>query len=357
MTSLATASSNASISLDNTRIHAQLLRFFDLLVHELGGDLNHYLRSLDIGSGAESDALNEISFRDQIRLLEFAAEQLACSDLGLRLAMKQSGSGIFGPLGEVMRSASTYGEALEYAHRHAYANSLATEMWLTPVDQERALFAGHEILLDRLPRRQQVMELIMLSGSLTAQELTGGKTRAKRVHLRHQPISSMQTYHRYFGCEIRFDEPHYGILFSNRDLRQPLITHDPSAFSDAAAFVETHFLSRRPPTHAKVRGLVLRRLGLFNCSNEAVAQILNMHPRTLHRHLRAEGTTFQRIKDEVRRDLLLYFLHQTDLDLVKISERLGFAEQSVMTRRCHAWFAASPSRIRTERIGHSVATH
>jgi AraC-like DNA-binding protein len=43
---------------------------------------------------------------------------------------------------------------------------------------------------------------------------------------------------------------------------------------------------------------------------------------------------------------MLYYLQQTDLDLMEISERLGFAEQSVMTRLCQRWFAMPPSRLR-----------
>jgi hypothetical protein len=33
----------------------------------------------------------------------------------------------------------------------------------------------------------------------------------------------------------------------------------------------------------------------------------------MHRRLNAEGTSFQQIKDEVRRDVMLYYLQQTKL--------------------------------------------
>ena len=89
-------------------------------------------------------------------------------------------------------------------------------------------------------------------------------------------------------------------------------------------------------------------LGTGDCTNERVAHELNLHTRTLHRHLRNEGTSFQQIKDEVRRDLMLYYLVETDADFAWISERLGFAEQSVMTRRCNLWFAMSPTKVRAQ---------
>jgi AraC-like DNA-binding protein len=90
-------------------------------------------------------------------------------------------------------------------------------------------------------------------------------------------------------------------------------------------------------------------LGTENCTNDRIAAALNMHSRTMHRRLNAEGTSFQQIKDEVRRDVMLYYLQQTNLDFALISARLGFAEQSVMTRSCNRWFSTSPTKFRSER--------
>jgi AraC-like DNA-binding protein len=100
--------------------------------------------------------------------------------------------------------------------------------------------------------------------------------------------------------------------------------------------------------HAQVRGVVLQLMGSEACSNTQVAAALHLHPRTLHRRLKAEGRTFQEIKDEVRRDVALYYLQRTDVDLTHIAQRLGYAEHSVLTRSCARWFSASPSRLRSK---------
>ena len=89
-------------------------------------------------------------------------------------------------------------------------------------------------------------------------------------------------------------------------------------------------------------------LGTENCTNDRIATALHLHPRTMHRRLDAEGTSFQQIKDEVRRDVMLYYLQQTQLEFALISERLGFAEQAVMTRSCNRWFSASPTKLRSQ---------
>jgi AraC-like DNA-binding protein len=127
-----------------------------------------------------------------------------------------------------------------------------------------------------------------------------------------------------------------------------VVARDEDMLSRALSNIERHFDVRRPPLHAEVRGAILRRLGMHDCSNETIADELNLHSRTLHRRLRDEGTSFQAIKDQVRKDLLLYFLRQTDLGLLDVAERLDFSEQSVMSRYCRRWFEASPSSIRRD---------
>ena len=68
-----------------------------------------------------------------------------------------------------------------------------------------------------------------------------------------------------------------------------------------------------------------------------------MHPRTLQRRAR-EGTTFEAIKDEVRRDLAQQYLSQPELPLTQITALLGYSEQSAFGRSCRRWFDMTPRR-------------
>ncbi|MFA7601752.1 MAG: AraC family transcriptional regulator [Novosphingobium sp.] len=320
-------------------VHAQVLRFLPELVAEMGGDPVALLRRAGL------PARGEATYRQAIHLLEVAAAALRCPDFGLRLAQRQGGGAMFGPLGLAMRNSRTFGDALTYVSQHIYAHSLAARIRLTRLPGGGA-FSAHDILLDGAPVRTQFVEQIILAGHLAAGEITGGHARVRRVHFRHQPVSPPAVYRRHFGCEVRFGQNEDGVLFSAADLACPVVDSDAQAFARIAAFIGSAFPDHLPPLHAQVRGVIMQFLGSAPCTNDSVAAELNLHPRTLHRRLRAEGTSFQKIKDEVRRDLMLYYLQQTRLDFTRISERLGFAEQSVMTRSCNRWFAASPTRVR-----------
>lgn len=328
------------------RVRAPMLRFFPELVTELGGDVGRILE--DAGCDPrqfDSDAA-DFTYRQVTRLLARAADLLDCPDLGLRLGARQQGNAMFGLLGKVMANSRTYGDALQYVSTHIHAHSPAARVWLRKASGEGRVFCGHDILIDDISSQIQNIEQILLVGHLSAMEMTGGHARARCVHFRHEAVSPLSTYRRYFGCEIRFGEPADGLSFSRRDLAVPIIGRDSRALEEVTASISRLPVLRRLPFHAQVRAVILRRMASDECANEHVAAELNMHPRTLHRRLDAEHTSFQKVKDDVRRELLLYYLERTRLDLAQISERLGFAEQSILARTCRRWYGASPSALR-----------
>jgi AraC-like DNA-binding protein len=280
-------------------------------------------------------------------LLELTAAKLQRPDFGMRLATLQGGGRVFGPMGVVMKNSNTFGEAIDYTAKHIHAYSLAARMNFERDRANQKLFVGFEILLDRVPNNRQAMEQTMLLGVLNAIEITGGQVRVREVLFRHQPLSSLRAYRDYFGCEVRFDQKVDAIVFKEQDLLCPIVDPDVQLYEMATSFIDTKFTRVTPPMHALVRGLILQHLGGEDCTNERIAAELGLHPRTLHRRLKAEGKSFEGTKDEVRRDVALRYLHQSDMPLTSIAERLGYAETSVLSRSCFRWFGASPRQLRS----------
>src|SRR5882724_12537285 len=95
-------------------VHTDMLRFFPDLVSELGGDTQALLRHAGIAPSIFSTGRASLSYRAMVNLLEHAAEQLQCADFGMRLASLQGGGQVFGPIGIVMKNATTFGEGLDY---------------------------------------------------------------------------------------------------------------------------------------------------------------------------------------------------------------------------------------------------
>lgn len=327
-------------------VHADVLAGFPELVKDLGGEASALLAEAGIGQGLEN--LGGVTCRQWVRLLENAARALGCCDLGLRLAARQGGSGVFGVLGQAMQASRSFGDALAYVEAHCYAHSLASRITVQTRRRGTLTFVSHDLLVERNPAPLQVLEQLMLAGHLGAQALTGGHARVRRVHFRHEPISRLEVYRHHFGCEVRFGQLQDGVFFSESDMACPTIDSDAHILAEITREIEQRFNARRAPIDAEVLGAVMYRLLAGPCTNEAVAADLGMHVRTLHRRLTESGTSFQKIKDEVRRDVMLYYLQRTPYSFTWIADRLGFAEQSVLTRTCRRWFAMSPSEVRAK---------
>ncbi len=337
---------SSTTDMDFAKLNIPLLRHFPVLATELGGDPGELLHSAGISPEGFRDDAGDLTYPEAIRLLALAARRLDCPDFGMRLALRQRRGAIFGPLGQVMRNSKTFGDALRFASEHIGAHSRAARVWLDPDAGNERVFAGHDLLVEGSGDRIQAIEQLLLLGHLQAMDITGGYARARCVHFRHEALSSPDGYRRHFGCEVRFGEPADGITFSVRDLSSPILSQNAEIHRDLVAYVEAHFPRQRLPFDAEVRGLVMRRLASGDCASGEVARALGIHHRTLRRRLQQEGTGFQAVKDDVRRDLTLYYLQQTRLDFRDISEKLGFAEQAVFSRSCRRWFGRSPTQIR-----------
>lgn len=90
----------------------------------------------------------------------------------------------------------------------------------------------------------------------------------------------------------------------------------------------------------------LVRNGLPNV--EVAAQMLNMTARTLNRKLKAEHTSYQRLKDLVRRDEAIKLLSDKKIPIKTVSELLRYSEPAVFSRAFLAWTGESPSEYRSK---------
>ena len=76
---------------------------------------------------------------------------------------------------------------------------------------------------------------------------------------------------------------------------------------------------------------------------ESVARILGFSPRSLHRRLSEEGTSFRAVKAALRRDLALARLEKGSDSVAAIAASLGYSEPSAFFRAFTAWTGEAPS--------------
>jgi AraC-like DNA-binding protein len=125
------------------------------------------------------------------------------------------------------------------------------------------------------------------------------------------------------------------------------ITADASAFRQALRLCERAEAQHQSDGDGaqKVLDHLLDREGEYPSLRE-MAKMLHMSERTLNRKLKAQGTSYQMLLDDVRQELAVWYLRQTDIPVEAIAERLGYRDTSNFSRTCKRWFGVTPRAIR-----------
>jgi AraC-like DNA-binding protein len=166
----------------------------------------------------------------------------------------------------------------------------------------------------------------------------------------HAQVGSDAAYRDALGCPVRFGQTWCGIEIPTYVLQQRIDNADPEARRIAIKYLEATCLPSTASLPERVAELARRLLPLGQCSVEAIADELAMHPRTLQRQLATEGARCQDVIDRERRTQAARYLAEPRLHLGQIAGLLGYTEQSALNRSCQRWFGKTPREYRAERI-------
>jgi AraC-like DNA-binding protein len=326
-------------------VQAQSLRGYRELVGELGGNPNKLLRQVPIDPGDLNRLTAFISFEDLTELLERSATELRCPDFGLRLAERQD-LGILGTLAVAMRHAATVGEALQCVSKYLEVYNAAIAFTVRSGQPHRQARLEFSLLPGHYLRWAQTAEhgLGLTWRILTL--LSEGRCRLREVWFPHPAAASEAEYRARFDAPLVFRADQAALAVVETDLNLPISENIDELHDVATRYLDSQLSRGRTALTVRVRQLVEALLCTGTCSYSDVARALDMHPRTLQRRVREEGTTFEAIKDEARRELARRYLSQPDLPLTQIAALLGYSEQSALGRSCRRWFDLTPREMR-----------
>lgn len=157
-----------------------------------------------------------------------------------------------------------------------------------------------------------------------------------------------QDYPILFPGPIRFDQAHSWISLDKAlgDLTVSRSEADMPSFLQRAPrdWIFTNMREHALPL--QIREMLILTPGMGLKLHDA-AQSLHVTPRTLIRHLKAEGTSFQAIKDRVRWDMALRDLG-TGKSIEAISQDTGFGSAASFHRAFLNWTGLTPSQYRRQ---------
>lgn len=328
-------------------IRATNLWGYTALVRELGGDPEKLLAQFHIPADIEQDPEAFVSFRSAAHMVETTAEELGCLDFALRLSRWQ-GLDVLGPIAVIARNERTVRDALTAVARYLHVHSPALKLEIDTSATGQDLIFNYEITEPGLAQLRQCYELSMANFSGIVGLLAGPDTHLGMVSFMHQRVGPMSSYEEALGCPVRFGQSRYGFQVPASLAERSIDSADEATRRIATKYLEAEFPPAESALSEQVAALSRLLLPVGQCTTEAIAEQLMMHPRTLQRRLAEEGVRCQDVIDGERRRQAVRYLSEPRLYLGQITGMLGFAEQSSLNRACQRWFGKTPRQYRAD---------
>lgn len=328
-------------------VRASGLRGYPALMRSMGFDPLPLLSRYHMAEASleRDDAL--ISLRSATHLLEASAEVTGCGDFGLRLSTHQSVD-VLGPVSIVLRNAPTVRDAVNDVIRYLFVHSPGIVVSLNERDPivKDTVAMSIDIRLSGSVAMRQNCDLCLADAHNFMRLFAGDRYDLRAVSIPHEPIVSHAVYERFFGARL-LDEPASATLHIARETFAADVHGANATLRQIAEdYLFRNFGAAQGSTSDRVRQLLRQTLGTSSSDKSSIAALLALHPRTLQRRLAEEGTSFEILKDEVRKALALHYLRNTRLAVGQISLMLGFPAQSALSRACRQWYSLTPSDVR-----------
>ncbi len=167
------------------------------------------------------------------------------------------------------------------------------------------------------------------------------------VHMRGE-LSYAAAYEAFFAAPITKSNVD-GLVFSSADAKKPFLTTNHAMWSILEPELNKRLqdLSQESPFKERVRACLLEMLASGHYSMSDVASKLAMSTRTLHRRLKDEETSFQKVLDELREELARHYLSTSDYSGAEIGFLLGYEETNSFYRAFRSWTGQTPEVVRT----------
>lgn len=323
-------------------------------IHYLIGIYNaacrHDLNGFDVLSAAniQVEMLNKTDIRISPEQLSLAFRCLMrmADDEFLTMCVHPSRFGSFNLMAKYAVTLSNLRDV--YHHIAEFYNLTNGGIQLSLIEKNNTASFSMELLDSALDPDFILREFLLLIWHRFPAWLASRFFKLESVDLNYQKPLHWQELPALFPCRINYQSDSCKITFDARHLDLKVV-QTPASLSQYLRRVPYDWFKRQQYQAVYTRKVIdyLQRCKQLEFSSiEALAEQLHMADRTLRRKLSEESTSFQKIKDDYRRDRAMMELSQAEKSINKIAEELGFAEPSAFSRAFKKWTGLTPIRYK-----------
>ncbi|HWT02021.1 MAG TPA: AraC family transcriptional regulator [Pyrinomonadaceae bacterium] len=173
----------------------------------------------------------------------------------------------------------------------------------------------------------------------------------KAIHFTHEEPSYRAEYDRVFGVPLVFGSQMNALLMDEEFLSLRLPRANRYVFGVLSAHAEALLksLESSKTTRGRVESLLMPILHTGEASVDVIAGEMGVSRPTLFRRLKAEGTTFKQVLDELRHKLALHYLSGKKVSVNETAYLVGFSDAAAFSRAFKRWTGRSPRAGRSSK--------
>lgn len=325
------------------------------LLRNLGQDPAPVFAEVGVDPGLLENPESTVPFSAGGRLLAACANATHCPHFGLLLG-ERTGLDCLGLVGQLVAHSPDLGQALRNFVLNLHLHDRGAVPTLSVSEREARL--GYAIYQPGIAGTAQIYDLAAAIACNLMRALCGRSWRPHAVLLAHDRPADPLFYRRVFGVRPHFAAEQTALAFPVAWLDRPLPAADPHRYRELEARIAELSAANQSDLASQVRRVTCNLLLCGEGSLESVAGIFALHPRTLNRRLRGQGTSYRQLREECRQALACQYLRDTKLAVAEIAARLVYADSAAFTRAFRRWNGHTPSAWRAAQgaeVGQSVA--
>jgi AraC-like DNA-binding protein len=181
---------------------------------------------------------------------------------------------------------------------------------------------------------------------------TDDQLKVAYVTFTHDP-DDVSEYARVLRCPVRTGESWNGWALPKESLRLSLRRRDP-ALRRWLERQAADMLARLPAGNDvidDVRRVLATQVTAGDITIDVVARRLATTPRTLQRRLARTGTSFDALRDDMRKQAAEVYLADATLSITEVAYLLGYSEPGALHRAFKRWYGMTPEAFRQKQHG------
>ena len=313
------------------------------VLSELGQDAEEVFNQVGLKLEWYTNPDAQVSYLRCGRLFAEAASATGCDYFGLLVGQASKPSHL-GLVGFLVRTAETVEEALnhfiEYLDLHDKGGTLSLS---TQGAFSQLSFHVHQLGMEGI---DQVYDLCAAVMHRIMQSLCGEKWTATEVMLPRKEPADKIPYRRLFRTVIIYDADLCAITFPREQLGRRSTTADSLLFRYLKQEAEILHRIRDEELTDNMPAVIRHALLTENFSARVIAQQMGLAERTLHRQLKAAGTSFRAEIDKERMAVSMQLLEVTSLAISDVAQSVGYTSSSSFNRAFRRWFGITPTSWR-----------